>query len=140
MEMSDDLDILLRKVCKVHTNKVNKILDEVGLHIGQPMLLRSLHKKGGVPQSVLAKELEITPATTSTMVKRLEKGGYVIRKRDAVDERVSNIYLTDKGREIGSKLEGLQQTMEKIVFNGFSEDEKKIMRLYLERMIDNMAD
>jgi len=139
MPKNENLDVLLRQVCKVHTNKVNKILDEVGMHIGQPMMLRSLYKKDGVPQSVLAREVVITPATTSAMVKRLEKGGYVIRKRDAEDERVSNVYLTNKGRKISSQLRDLKNKMEKLVFDGFSEEEKKIMRNYLERIIDNMA-
>lgn len=140
MATSENLEVLLRQVCKVHTNKVNKVLDDVGLHIGQPMMLRSLYKKDGVPQSILAKELVITPATASAMVKRLEKGGYVIRKRDAKDERVSNVYLTDQGRELSSKLKVVKDQMEELVFDGFSAEEKKTMRSYLERVMDNMAD
>lgn len=140
MKTNDNLEVLLRHVCKVHTNKVNKVLDEVGLHKGQPMMLRSLYKNDGVPQSVLAKELVITPATASAMVKRLEKVGYVIRKRDAVDERVSNVYLTDRGRELSSKLKIVKDQMEELVFDGFSAEEKKTMRSYLERVMDNMVD
>lgn len=139
MATNENLEVLLRQVCKIHTNKVNKVLDDVGLHIGQPMMLRSLYKKDGVPQSILAKELVITPATASAMVKRLEKGGYVIRKRDAEDERVSNVYLTDKGRDLSSDLRVVKDKMEELVFDGFTAEEKKNMRSYLERVMDNMA-
>lgn len=138
MATNDNLEVLLRQVCKVHTNKVNKVLDEVGLHIGQPMMLRSLYKKDGVPQSILAKELVITPATASAMVKRLEKGGYVVRKRDAKDERVSNVYLTDKGRNLSSELRDVKDKMDELVFDGFSEEERESMRNYLERIMDNL--
>ena len=138
MDTNENLEVLLRQVCKVHTNKVNKVLDEVGLHIGQPMMLRSLYKKDGVPQSILAKELAITPATASAMVKRLEKGGYLIRKRDAEDERVSNVYLTDKGRELSSSLKEVKDQMDELVFNGFSKEERKTMRDYLERITHNL--
>jgi len=138
LDTNENLEVLLRQVCKVHTNKVNKVLDEVGLHIGQPMMLRSLYKKDGVPQSILAKELAITPATASAMVKRLEKGGYLIRKRDAEDERVSNVYLTDKGRELSSSLKEVKDQMDELVFNGFSKEERKTMRDYLERITHNL--
>ncbi len=103
------LDILLRQVGKAHSNKVNKILDKYNMHKGQPMLLKLLSKEDGIPQSTLSKELVITPATVSAMVKRMEKAGFVERKRDAVDERVSNVYLTDAGRAMGNQLSDLQK-------------------------------
>jgi DNA-binding MarR family transcriptional regulator len=139
MKSNGNLDLLLRQVCKVHSNKVNKLLDGVGLHIGQPIMLGLLYEKGGLPQSVLAKEMLIKPATVSAMVKRLEKNGHVIRKRDSEDERVSNVYLTEKGTEVFAQLDGYQDTMEALVFDGFSEDEKKNMRDYLVRVLDNLA-
>ena len=140
MTTNDTLDILLRPVCKVHTNKVNKVLEEFNLHSGQPMLLRLLNKQEGIPHSVIAKELMIKPATASAMVKRMEKAGYVIRKRDAEDERISNVYLTDAGRELSLKLRGFQTEMDELVFKGFSGDEKEAMRNYLGRVLENLKD
>lgn len=140
MSIDENLDILLRRVCKIHTNKVNKILNELGMHKGQPLMLKELYEKDGVPQSVLAKKLDITPATAGTMVKRLEKIGYVKRKRDAKDERISNVYLTDEGRSISVRLSELQRMMDGMVFDGFSEDEKTIMGDYLTRILGNLAD
>ena len=140
MSENENLDIYLRQVCKTHTNKVNKVLEEIDLHVGQPMMLKSLYKQDGVPQSVLAREMVVTPATASSMVKRLEKGGHVVRKRDSVDERVSNVYLTDKGREVSTQLRETQSKMEEIVFAGFSKEEKKTMRSLLERVMSNMGD
>jgi DNA-binding MarR family transcriptional regulator len=140
MLKNDNLDICLRQICKIHTNMVNKVLEEVDLYAGQPVMLKLLYKQDGVPQTKLAKDMVVTPATASSMVKRLEKGGYVIRKRDAVDERVSNVYLTDKGLEVISQLDAMQDKMEQKVFAGFSSEEKKIMRDYLERIMTNMMD
>jgi len=136
----ETLEYMLREVCKVHTNKVNKVLEEVGLHKGQPMMLRVLFRKDGVPQSYLAKELRIKPATTSAMVKRLEKGGYVFRKRDSVDERVTNVYLTDDGRKLSLKLRGYQKKMNDMLLEGFEDDEKDIMRDFFKRILDNLDD
>ncbi|MGD1821637.1 MAG: MarR family winged helix-turn-helix transcriptional regulator [Pleomorphochaeta sp.] len=138
MKNENDADLLLRKVCKMHTNKVNQVLSKVKLHKGQPLLLKLLINHDGIPQSSIAKELEITPATVSAMVKRMEKSGFIVRRRNAEDERVSNIYLTEEGRALRSELNNAQKEMEGIVFNGFSDEEKEILSGYLERMIENL--
>lgn len=140
MARQEKLEIMLREVCRFHTNKVNKVLEKVGLHQGQPMMLRILFRNDGVPQSYLAKELAVKPATTSTMVKRLEKSGYVVRKRDAEDERVTNVYLTDAGRELSGKLREHQEQMDAMVFKGFTDAEKETMRDFFNRIMENLAD
>ncbi len=140
MENDTTLDIVLRQVGKAHANKINQILNRVNLHKGQPIMLGLLYKENGVPQSTLAREMVITAATASTMVKRMEKAGFVQRKRDAKDERVSNVYLTDAGRAISSQLKDLQKEMEEVVFCGFSEEEKKTMRVYLDRVLKNLSE
>lgn len=136
----ESLEYMLREVSKVHTNKVNSVLEKVGLHKGQPMMLRALYRNDGVPQSYLAKELAVKPATVSAMVKRLEKKGYVLRKRDAADERISNVYLTDSGRGLSSKLRGHQDQMNTMLFEGFTETEQEVMKDFLNRIMDNLSD
>ena len=131
-------EILLRQVGKAHANKINQMLEEVGLHKGQPMMLLLLSRKDGIPQSALVKKMVVTPATVSMMVKRLEKAGFVIRKRDAEDERVTNVYLTDAGRDIGMQLNKLQKELENIVFDGFSAEEKETLNTYLSRVLENL--
>ena len=140
METEENLELLLNRVNRIHTNKINRVLEEVNLHKGQPLMLTLLFKKDGVSQSQLVREMDISPATAGTMVKRLEKTGYLKRRRDSEDERISNVYLTEEGNKIASRLKGLQEKMDGIVFNGFSSDEKKIMRDYLNRIINNLAD
>lgn len=140
MEDIENLELLLSRVNRIHTNKINRILEEVNLHKGQPLMLTHLFRKDGVPQSLLAREMDISPATTGTMVKRLEKVGYVKRRRDSEDERISNVYLTKEGLKLGASLKELQEKMDRIVFDGFSEVEKEKMRDYLNRIIANLAD
>lgn len=140
MLAKNTLDFLLREVSKAHTNKVNQILEKYNMHKGQPMLLLILSETDGLPQSLLAKKMIIKPATMSAMVKRMEKAGYVVRKRDAEDERVSNVYLTDAGRAISMELAGQQDYMEEMVFKGFSAKEKESMRHYLERVLGNIKE
>lgn len=138
--MSDEykIEMLLREVNKIHTNKINAVLDEFNMHKGQPRLLHLLIEHDGVPQSNLSKEMHITPATVSAMVKRMEKRGFVVRKRDAVDERVSNVYITDEGKAMHEKLQSQKFNMENYVFAGFDNKEKEQMEKYLKRILENL--
>lgn len=138
MKLSENPEILLEQVGKAHSNKMNQILEKINMHKGQPMMLFLLCKEDGISQATLAKELMIKPATVSMMVKRMEKAGLVTRKRDAEDERISNVYVTDEGREIGSQLKSFQKEMEEVVFDGFSEVEKADIKNYLERILKNL--
>jgi DNA-binding MarR family transcriptional regulator len=140
MGADENLELLLTRVSKVHTNKINRILEALTLHKGQPLMLMKLLKKDGVPQSLLARDMDISPATAGTMVKRLEKVGYVKRRRDSEDERISNVYLTEEGLKICARLKELQVKMDGIVFSGFSGVEKEAMKNYLNRIIANLAD
>ena len=115
MEADENLELLLNRVSRIHTNSINRVLEEVNLHKGQPLMLSHLFKRDGVPQSLLAREMDISPATAGTMVKRLEKVGYVKRRRDSKDERISNVYLTDEGLNIGARLKELQEEMDEII-------------------------
>lgn len=138
MKQEDALDYLLRKVSRAHTNKVNKVLEQYNMHNGQPILLRILSVTDGLPQSLLAKKMNIKPATISAMVKRMEKAGFVVRKRDAEDERISNVYITKAGKDINTKLLAKQDDMEEIVFKDFSEEEKLEVRGFLDRILKNI--
>jgi DNA-binding MarR family transcriptional regulator len=139
MQERKTLELLLREVNKAHTNKVNRVLEKYNMHKGQPMLLLALSDHDGLPQSILAKKLVVKPATVSATVKRMEKAGYVVRRRDAEDERISNVYLTDAGRAISSELADQQSDMDELVFEGFSDKEKDQMRNYLERILNNIS-
>ena len=71
------------------------------------------------------------PATTTKMIQRMEKAGFVKRQSDAKDQRVSRVYLTKAGRAVHSKLEAILQQMEIENFRGFNKEEQVILRGFL---------
>lgn len=80
-------------------------------------LLRILLVKDGLRPGELAGHLRCTPATVTSVVATLERGGHVRRTRDDTDRRVVRLHLTDTGRdlvyatgaEIGGDLRHLHQ-------------------------------
>ena len=129
---------LLIKVCTFKHRRMHELLDGLGLYRGQPFVLRALWKQDGMTHSELAELLDRSPATITKMVQRMERAGFVERRPDPGDERVSRVYLTDVGRNIKSEVEDVWRAFEEQVVSGFSEEELTVLRSLLLRICRNM--
>lgn len=68
--------------------------------IGQYRLVSILFVHGRMTTHQLAERMEVSAPTVSTMVRRLVEQGMVERARDADDQRVVWLAITDAGREV----------------------------------------
>jgi DNA-binding MarR family transcriptional regulator len=132
------LGYLLNKVCGFRHRRMHELLDELGLYHGQPAMLRALWAGDGVTHSALATQLNKSPATITKTVKRMEKAGFVERKPDPRDERLSRVYLTAAGRDVQAAVEEVWQAFELQAFAGFGEQEMATLRSLLERVCQNI--
>ena len=130
---------LLNKVCGLRHRRMHELLDELGLYRGQPSMLRALWAGDGVTHSSLAGQLGKSPATITKTVKRMEKAGFVERKPDPRDERLSRVYLTAAGRNVQSAVEQVWQDFEQQAFAGFSSEEMASLRGMLQRVCHNIG-
>lgn len=72
-------------------------------HTGQSMarwrILVLLDRNGEMSQKWLVKELGIDPAALTRQLKALEQAGMVVRHSDLQDARLTNVLLTEVGRQ-----------------------------------------
>ena len=129
---------LLGQVCKLHYVRVHARLEEVGLHRGQSPVLHTLWHHEGLTHSELAECLHVQPATITKMLERMERAGFVERRPDLDDRRVSRVFLTDAARDIREDLHRILQTVKETTFAGFDDDELAALRAYLERIRANL--
>ena len=135
----ETMDALLAQVSRLHHHRAHEHLDILGLYRGQPPVLFAPWNQDGLTHSELAEKLEITPATVTRMIQRMEKTGFVQRKPDASDQRISRVYLTEAGRAVHSKLQSVRDRMEVEYFAGFSNEELVMLRRFLLRIYENLA-
>ena len=125
---------LLRRI------RSRSLLNDSGLHPGQPRILEYIRSHPGCTQKETADELDVTPASAAASLKRLEKAGLVERRPDDSDARRNRLFLTEQGiarlEENKKRFEALDQAM----FAGFQEDEVEAFRRACEKMFDNLAD
>lgn len=130
----------------ISTNRMHKRLidssvsDKVGLHRTQHVILMHLSKKERLPsQKELAEHLNITQAAVTVALQKLEAGGYINRSIGD-DNRFNEISITDHGRRVVEESKAIFAKIDEAMFQGFSEEELKILIGYLERMQNNMND
>src|ERR1700687_4371992 len=96
----EPLDFILANICHLHRIRWTQLLEAPNLYQGQPPLLRELWEEEGLTQTELAIRLKLTPPTITKMLQRMEKSGFIQRKPDPDDQRVSRVYLTSAGRDV----------------------------------------
>lgn len=131
---------LLAQVCKRHRAQAHARLEALGLYRGQQFILIALWEQEGRTHSELAEALHVQPATISNALKRMERAGFVARRPDPADQRVSRVYLTDAGRAVRDAVEQLWRDMEAQTFAGFSPEDHAALRGYLRRIIANLRE
>jgi DNA-binding MarR family transcriptional regulator len=101
-------------------------------------MLRALWKQEGLTHSELAASLHVQPATMTKMVQRMEKAGFVERKSDPDDQRVSRVYLTDAGRAVEAEVKQVWRTLENETFDGFTMEERVLLRRFFLQVRENL--
>jgi DNA-binding MarR family transcriptional regulator len=129
---------LLGRVCELKHRRLRRSLDELGLYRGQPSMLRALWSKDGVTQVALVETLHRCPATITKMVQRMEKAGFVERKADPSDHRLSRVYLTDAGRRIQAGVEDAWRAFEEQAMAGLSTSERRLLSELLVHVCHNL--
>ncbi len=134
----DTLDYLLAQICHLHHARIHQLLESLGLYRGQPPVLRALWEQEGLTHGELAERLRITPATITKMLQRMEKTGFVQRRADPADQRVSRVYLTEAGRAVQGSVQQVLDRMEAETFAGFDPDQLTILRDFMQRIRANL--
>jgi len=91
---------LLGQVCRLVGRRRRRKLESIGLHHAQGLLLYQLWQEDGIPQSALAQALHIRPPTATSTLRRMERDGWIDRRRGRSDRRIVRVYLTDKAKKL----------------------------------------
>ena len=86
------------------TNLYTPHLKPLGLTYTQYLVFLVLWEKDGITVGEICRRLMLDNGTLSPLLKKMEQKGYVDRQRSREDERVVVITLTDKGRQLQSRV------------------------------------
>ena len=102
--MTDDLLKLDNQLCfrlyalsRLVTRSYQPYLDKLGITYPQYLVLMVLWELDGQSVNDIGRKLYLNTNTLTPLLKRMEAGAIILRRRDEIDERRVIICLTEKG-------------------------------------------
>ena len=149
MHNSADPLVLDRQICfslyaasRALTNRYRPLLEPLGLTYPQYLVMLVLWERGATTVKDLSAALQLDSGTLSPLLKRLQAGGLVERRRSTADERQVLVEPTAAGRALRERaasvparivsatgldlqeLEALKRTLETVTAGACADDEE----------------
>lgn len=87
----------IRRIVRAIDMRSKRVARETGLTIPQIVILQAVRDLGEVTTAALSKHADLSPATTVTILDKLEGRGLVTRRRSSADRRIVHTTLTETG-------------------------------------------
>lgn len=123
-------------LAKEIVNRYRPFLDRVGLTYPQYLVMIVLWEQGEQTVSELGQKLNLDSGTLTPLLKRLEQKELVSRIRKSTDERIVQISVTEKGKNLQAKTaEVPQQLAESLCI---PVDDFKDLKISIENILTNI--
>ncbi|WFU08249.1 MarR family winged helix-turn-helix transcriptional regulator [Rhizobium sp. CB3090] len=125
-----DLSPALTQAARSMRTVLTRNLTASGLYAGQDGVILALAESDGLPAGTLAQKLGVKAPTMTRTIGRMEAQGFVERRPDAADARLTKVYLTEAGRSSVTEITSSAASCDELATRGFSEkDVRSLVRL-----------
>lgn len=107
LKLDNQLCFALYSTSLQMTKVYKPLLQELGLTYPQYIAMLVLWEEDGITVGEISSRMLTDPGSLTPLLKRLEAEGLITRTRSQADERVVQLRLTDKGRELHRRAEGI---------------------------------
>ncbi len=139
LKLDEKVMVSLVKASEVYKKDSDAIYKDYGMTFSQYNVLRVLNnsKNGQNTVTVTSKIMLVSGPNMTGITKRLEKNGFILRKHDPKDERITLLEITPKGKRV---LKNIQDAHNENIANylkGFSDQEKENVLGNLKQVFNN---
>lgn len=107
LKLDNQLCFALYSTSLQMTKVYKPLLQELGLTYPQYIAMLVLWEEDGITVGEISSRMLTDPGSLTPLLKRLEAEGLITRTRSQADERVVQLRLTDKGRELRRRAESI---------------------------------
>lgn len=132
----DCMVFLLAKAYQKGNRLVQARLKPHGLTNVQYVVLEMLWLRPGLSAKELGRVLTIDKATMSGILDRMAEAGWLIKAQDSEDRRVLRLRTSDRADALKEELTAERQVANEELLEGFTMEEKILLRRLLLAMID----
>jgi DNA-binding MarR family transcriptional regulator len=137
--LDENIMIAVVRAAEIFKRMVSAIFREYDLSFPQYNVLRVLDaSKEGQSRITDVSRIMLVPGANMTgLAKRLEKNGFIVRKSDPSDERVTVLEIMPKGKKVLANIEKDRDNYLHAMLKGFPEQEKREILNKVKRLIKN---
>ena len=138
MQKDEELLVALRKVIRAIDMRSRQLNKDVGLTGPQLLVLQAVGKNPGVMVKQIAQSINLSPATITSILDRMEARALVNRVRSNEDKRKVGVFLSETGQAALAAAPLPLQEHFLNRFNSLEEWEKSLMVSTMQRIATMM--
>ena len=139
-EYGEQIVHLVRRIVRLSHLQSRRMVQRFGLTGPQLMCLQTLYRRGETTPTSLARAVELSPATVTGIIHRLEMRGMIRRTQSQVDRRSSVLTLSEKARGSFAALPPALESRFTERLQGLSEFEQASLLNALRTLVDLMVE
>lgn len=97
-------------------------------------ILAALYNKEPMSMNEIAEKIHRTRATTTVLVQKLEKIGFVKKGKNTNDNRYTNVILTSYGRNFKDMFDKISTKLNNTIYKNLTKQESEILENLLEKI------
>ena len=129
---------MMKRIMVHFRGQMDERLRPEGVTTAQLVVLKAVQDEPGAFGAQLARACHVTPQSAQALLKSLEVGGWIVRSKGRVNERILIAKLTPSGEELLETAEKLLRVIEKKLWRGIHEEDVEALNRTLERCLGNL--
>jgi DNA-binding MarR family transcriptional regulator len=141
LDVYEKLMVAIVKASETYKKDADAIFRNYGLTFSQYNVLRALNNSpnGRNTITIASRIMLVSSANMTGIAKRLEKNGFIIRKSDANDERITLLEITPKGQQAIKNISVEKDELIKTYLKSFTAEETSRVLEDVKRILNKSS-
>jgi DNA-binding MarR family transcriptional regulator len=127
-------------IARFRVRLFDRLLAPHGLTTSQAWVLAHLFIEDNLPQTELARRMDVGTVTIGGLIERLEARGFIERKVDDEDRRVKRVLLKEDAKQIGRLMTECGHKVNEVAFSGMEPAQAQAVMQGLVSVRQNLLD
>jgi DNA-binding MarR family transcriptional regulator len=129
---------MMKRIIVHFRGQMDEKLRPQGVTTAQLVVLKAVQDEPGAFGAQLARACHVTPQSAQALLKSLEDGGWIVRTKDAVNDRILIAKLTPSGVKLLETGEKLARVIEARLWQGIPNSAVEALNKTLVRCLANL--
>ena len=129
---------MMKRIIVHFRGQMDEKLRPQGVTTAQLAVLKAVQDEPGAFGAQLARACHVTPQSAQALLKSLEDGGWIVRTKDAVNDRILIAKLTPSGVKLLETGEKLARVIEARLWEGIPDSAVEALNKTLVRCLANL--